>query len=179
MTLPEPRGNMSTRRLVALLCVAAAAVAVGATASSPSPASAAMPVGVSTQDFGQFTASPFTEIGFRKVRYIAPWNVALKRKDRDYLTSYLAAAQQRGIQVFVTFNVLTGSKCPRRRSALTRKTPRDSKPCSESLYFRMEAPTMERRPEAVVVAKGCAGRRLGQSRHGDGAIRFDRPDALR
>lgn len=103
---------MTTRRLVALLCVVGALI--GATATAPASASAAVSVGVSTQDYGYFQASPFQQARFRKVRYIAPWNVALKRKDRNYLTNYLRAAKARHLQVFVTFNVVNGSRCPRR-----------------------------------------------------------------
>jgi hypothetical protein len=100
-------------RLVAALCVAAAFTGVTA-ASAPASASAATTVGINTQDNGHFAASPFQTVGFRKVRYIAPWNIALKRKDRGYFARYLADARANGLQVFVTFNAANGSRCPRR-----------------------------------------------------------------
>ena len=101
-----------TRRFVALLCVVGALA--GVTAGAPASASAATTVGINTQDFGHFYATPFTDLGWRKVRYIAPWNVALKRRDRTYLTTYLSAAKARGLEVFLTFNVANGSRCPHR-----------------------------------------------------------------
>jgi hypothetical protein len=99
-------------RFVALLCVTAALV--GVAVAAPASSSAATPVGISTQDYGHFNAGPFRTVGFRKVRYVAPWNVALKRSDRNYFANYVRAARARGLQIFVSLNVTNGSRCPRR-----------------------------------------------------------------
>src|SRR5215204_4468214 len=103
-------------RFVALLCVAAALI--GVSAAAPASASAAQTVGISTQDFGHFVTTPFADLGWRRVRYMAPWYVALKRRDRTYLANYLAQAKAQHLEVFVTFNVPTGQRCPRRPCTL-------------------------------------------------------------
>ena len=116
MTHPAhgPDSKRAMTRILTLIALAAAVAAVALSTVSTERASAATLVGVHDQDFADFTTPFFRQARWKRVRYIARWDVALRRADRDYLTRYLRAARQRRIEVFVTFNHRPGERCPRR-----------------------------------------------------------------
>jgi hypothetical protein len=100
-------------RYIALLAVLAAVVGYS-TAVKTDSADAATRVGIANQDYTDFGNPLWRDLRWRRVRYIAPWNVALKRSDRNYFAQYLSVARLNRLEVFVTFNVANGSRCPRR-----------------------------------------------------------------
>ena len=110
--VPDQRRNM-TRRLLSLVALTVVAAVL---AGAPAQADAApIRVGVNTQDFGAF-ANPFwKQARFRRVRYIVRYDVALRRRDRRYLTDYVSAARRNGVQVLMTFQAPFSFRCPRSR----------------------------------------------------------------
>ena len=81
------------------------------------PASAArMPaLGIGDQKASAFGHEGFRKLGVKRSRYVAPWNLALKRDERRRFDDWLAAARGAGVrEVMVAFNASRGSLCPRR-----------------------------------------------------------------
>ena len=78
------------------------------------PSKSAILVGVGDQDPSTFTNPHFRDMGIRRARIIAPWNVALSPGDRDYLDGWLRAARAARVEPLVHFGAARGSLCPAR-----------------------------------------------------------------
>jgi PAS domain-containing protein len=98
-------------RIFALLALA---LVLTGCALIPDRASAATSVGISDQDYADFTTPLFKQANFKRVRYIARWDVARKPGHRGYFDKYVEAANANGIELFVTFGTPLGQRCPRR-----------------------------------------------------------------
>jgi hypothetical protein len=99
------------RCLATLLAVCAVA---GCTLAGTSERSdAAVVVGVGDQSLATFDHKLFTDLEIKRARYLAPWNVALK-KDREYLDQWLTAAEEIGVEPLVSFATPLSSKCPKK-----------------------------------------------------------------
>src|SRR3954452_1652435 len=81
----------------------------------PSTASAAFRVGISENQASMFGDPLFQQVGFKQVRVITGWDVALDPGsfEATRLRTYLAVAQSQGIEVLVSFQHTRGdsSKC--------------------------------------------------------------------
>jgi hypothetical protein len=100
-----------TRTPLAALVVALALIGCGTTAER---SVAATTVGIGDQGYDTFTNQLFSKLKVKRTRIFVPWNVALKRRDRRYLDSYLAVAHSAHVEVLVAFNTSYPSRCPRR-----------------------------------------------------------------
>ena len=100
-------------RLLASI-IAVAAVAGCALTVAPEKSDAAVLVGIGDQHQGTFSDPLFTSLKLKRSRVFVPWNAALIAKQRNYLDSWLAAAEAAGVEPLVSFSQSEGSKCPRR-----------------------------------------------------------------
>lgn len=99
------------RRVLVILALSLTAVGVGALA--PATSSAKVAVGLGEQKI-VFQNPAFKSLKTKRVRYIAPWNVAKKKKDRDKLDAWYRSARQAHQEVLVSFGIASGCKRPRR-----------------------------------------------------------------
>jgi hypothetical protein len=97
-----------------ITCIALALAMVGCASVGPSQSTAATTVAISDQGWDTFVNPLFQKLALKRARFVAPWNVALKRRDRNYFDTYLDVARQNGVEVLVSFSRAGGSKCPRR-----------------------------------------------------------------
>jgi hypothetical protein len=103
-------------RAFATTLLAAAALTAPATAPTATAGAAPVPaLAVADQKPSSFSDPRFRALHVRRSRYVAPWNVALRRPDRERFDAWLAAARAAGVRdVLVAFGAATGSRCPRR-----------------------------------------------------------------
>ena len=97
---------------LSLVLVALAGGPAGATAAP------AVSVGLGDHSYGAFGDSRFGALGLKRARKIVPWNAALRPGDRRALDDWLRAAQDNGIEPFVSFGAAYGSRCPARPCSL-------------------------------------------------------------
>jgi hypothetical protein len=103
-----------TRLLACLL--AAVAVAGCSLAAAPERSDAAVLVGIGEQDASMFTDPLFSQVapgGFKRARYFPSWDVALRPTEAGWLSQWLNAAADAGVEPLISFNVNLRSKCPR------------------------------------------------------------------
>jgi hypothetical protein len=96
-----------------LLTLVLSLTVVGASALAPATSSAKVAVGIGEQKV-VFQNPLFTQLHTKRVRYVAPWNVALKKRDRARLNAWYKSARRAHQEPLVAFNAATGSRCPRR-----------------------------------------------------------------
>jgi hypothetical protein len=89
-------------------------ILVLAVAALPASASAAVTVGLGDQNWSTFNDDRFKALGLKRTRVVTPWNVALSRGDRLWLSQYLEAAGAAGVDPLVTFGSAHPSRCPAR-----------------------------------------------------------------
>jgi len=100
------------RRVVLILALSLTAVGVGAL--EPATSSAKVAVGIGEQKV-VFQNPLFKSLKTKRARYVAPWNVAQKKKDRAVFDAwYKASRTGRKQEVLVAFNIASGCKRPRR-----------------------------------------------------------------
>jgi hypothetical protein len=107
--LEPPKETM--RRVLAILALSLTAVGVGALA--PATSSAKVAVGLGEQKI-VFQNPAFKSLKTKRVRYIAPWNVAKKKKDRTYFDAWYKSARKAHQEVLVSFNIASGCRRPKR-----------------------------------------------------------------
>jgi hypothetical protein len=100
-------------RLLALL-VAATMLAGVALATTPERSEAAITVGIGEQDASMFTDPLFTNLGIKRARYFPSWNVALKRREAEWLDIWVDHAERVGVEPFISFSQALGSRCPKK-----------------------------------------------------------------
>jgi polysaccharide biosynthesis protein PslG len=71
-------------------------------------------VGIGDQNAATFSDPRFAELGIRRARIVAPWNVALSPLDLRYLDTWLRAARAAKVEPLVHFGAATGTACPGR-----------------------------------------------------------------
>ena len=99
-----------TRLLATLTAILALAAVMTA-----APASAKVRVGISEQTPGVFSDPLFGQLKLKRARVIVPWNVALKRRYRRGLDTWLREAKKAHVTPLVSFAAPPSSRCPRRR----------------------------------------------------------------
>jgi hypothetical protein len=98
-----------------LACLTAAAVLAGCgLAANADRAHAAISVGIGEQDASMFTDPLFTKLKIKRARYFPSWNVALKKKEAEWLDIWLDHAQAAGVEPLISFSAALGSRCPAR-----------------------------------------------------------------
>jgi hypothetical protein len=102
------RNPASYSRFVIVIAAALLIGCGGGKASSPPP----ILVGIGDQDPATFSDPHFAELGIRRARIVAPWNVALSPPDRLYLDGWLRAARAARVEPLVHFGAATGTHCP-------------------------------------------------------------------
>ena len=100
-------------RLLASI-IAVAALAGCAMTVAPEKSNAAVLVGVGDQNPATFGDPLFTNLKLKRSRVFVAWNVALVRRERNYLDAWLAQAAVAKVEPLVSFSQSVGSKCPRR-----------------------------------------------------------------
>jgi putative glycosyl hydrolase len=91
---------MSRRRLLTALAVAAFVPAC-----APASSDAKYVIGMGDQQYGLFTDPLFTPLGIKRVRYIAPYDAAIKDDfERQEADLFMAAAKTSGRKVLVSFS---------------------------------------------------------------------------
>ena len=98
-------------RSIALL-IAATVLAGFALAATPSRSEAAITVGIGEQDASMFSDPLFTDLKIKRARYFPSWNVALKKREREWLDIWVSHAQRAGVEPFISFSQAVGSRCP-------------------------------------------------------------------
>jgi hypothetical protein len=96
-----------------LLTLVLSLTVVGASALAPATSSAKVAVGIGEQKV-VFQNPLFTQLHTKRVRYVAPWNVALKSKDRARFNAWYKSVRKAHQEPLVSFSAATGSRCPRR-----------------------------------------------------------------
>jgi hypothetical protein len=103
------------RKFASTLIAAAALTAFAAAVTSAAAASPVPALAIADQKPATFSDVRFRALHLRRSRYVAPWNVALRRPDRERFDAWLAAARAAGVRdVLVAFGAASGSHCPRR-----------------------------------------------------------------
>jgi hypothetical protein len=98
-----------------LACLTAVAVLAGCgLAANADRAHAAISVGIGEQDASMFTDPLFTKLKIKRARYFPSWNVALKKKEAEWLDIWLDHAQAAGVEPLISFSAALGSRCPAR-----------------------------------------------------------------
>jgi hypothetical protein len=98
-----------------LACLAAAAVLAGfGLAASTDRSQAAVSVGIGEQDASMFTNPLFTKLNVKRARYFPSWNVALKKREAQWLDTWLAQANTTRVEPLISFSAALGSRCPAR-----------------------------------------------------------------
>ena len=100
-------------RIAALALAVLALLAIAGTAS-PATARAATLVGIGDQDPSAFGQATFQQLRIKRTRVFVPWNVALKRRDRNNFGAWLATVRAARVEPLVHFSAASGSQCPRR-----------------------------------------------------------------
>jgi hypothetical protein len=104
-------------RSLAVLATALAVAAVALTVA-PQRSEAAITVGIGEQSASMFTDKLFTDLGIQHARYFPSWNVALKKREREWLDIWLREAEAAGVEPLISFTAAIGSACPSRRCKL-------------------------------------------------------------
>jgi hypothetical protein len=98
-----------------LACLAAAAVLAGfGLAATADRSQAAISVGIGEQDASMFTDPLFTKLKVKRARYFPSWNVALKRREAQWLDIWLGQAKAARVEPLISFSAALGSRCPAR-----------------------------------------------------------------
>ncbi len=103
-----------TRRLTAFCAMLAATAVVASALPESSSGAVRVRVGFGDQTGHSFSDPLFRKLRIKRVRVFAPWNVALKRRDRRNLDIWLRSARNARAEPLVHFSAATGSRCPRR-----------------------------------------------------------------
>lgn len=111
----------------------------------PAQSGAVIRVGVQDQDYASFGSSLFQNAGFKRVRFLVSYNVALRNNsERRYFDDFVRVARQWHVEVLVNFQKPPGTACPGSRSRC--KLP------SVSSYKRAFKAFRKRYPRLKIIA---------------------------
>lgn len=99
----------SLTRTLAIACLIASALL-----AAPSASSAKTLIGLGDQNAYMLSSARFKELKIKRVRIVVPWNVALARRDRAFLDSWLKEARAAHVEALVHFASTNGTRCPAR-----------------------------------------------------------------